>query len=93
MLETVSITSLSYFIFVGCVESIASGTAIKKLSDSLFDTPITNIELFDRAPNDPVAESVITRSAQAIATLCCNLKAGLDLDVIVLAGGMSEEVE
>lgn len=73
---------------VGCVESIASGTAIKKLSDNLFDTPITNIELFERAPGDPVAESIITSSAQAIATLCCNLKAGLDLDVIVLGGGI-----
>lgn len=73
---------------IGCVESIASGTAIKKLSDNLFDTPITNIELFERAPGDPVAESIITRSAQAIATLCCNLKAGLDLDVIVLGGGI-----
>jgi len=73
---------------IGCVESIASGTAIKKLSDNLFDTPITNIELFKRAPGDPGAESIITRSAQAIATLCCNLKAGLDLDVIVLGGGI-----
>ncbi len=73
---------------IGCVESIASGTAIKKLSDNLFNPPITNVELFERAPNDPIAESVITRSAQAVATLCCNLKAGLDLDVIVLGGGI-----
>ncbi len=73
---------------IGCVESIASGTAIKKRSDELFNTPITNIELFERASGDPEAESVITKSAQAIATLCCNLKAGLDLDVIVLGGGI-----
>lgn len=73
---------------IGCVESIASGTAIKKFSDDLFNPPITNVELFERAPNDPIAESVITRSAQAVATLCCNLKAGLDLDVIVLGGGI-----
>ncbi len=73
---------------IGCVESIASGTAIKKRSDELFNTPITNIELFERASGDPVAESVISKSAQAIATLCCNLKAGFDLDVIVLGGGI-----
>lgn len=73
---------------IGCVESIASGTAIKRFSDYLYDTPITNLELFARAPNDPIAESIIVKSAQAIATLCCNLKAGLDLDLIVLGGGI-----
>ncbi|MEI8672844.1 N-acetylmannosamine kinase [Vibrio sp. SA48] len=73
---------------VGCVESIASGTAIKKASDKQFKDPLTNIELFEQANNNPVAELIITNSANAIATLCCNLKACLDLDVVVLGGGV-----
>ena len=43
-------------------------------------TPINNIELFEQAHQNPDAERVIQQSAQAIATLCCNLKASLDLD-------------
>lgn len=73
---------------VGCVEAIASGTAIKRRSDELFNPVISNIELFKLAEMNPQAEEVITASAEAIATLCCNLKATLDLDVIVLGGGV-----
>ncbi|EEX94626.1 N-acetylmannosamine kinase [Vibrio orientalis CIP 102891 = ATCC 33934] len=72
----------------GCVEVIASGTAIKKASDAEFTPPISNIDLFEQADSNPVAETIISHSAQAIATLCCNLKATLDLDVIVLGGGV-----
>jgi len=72
----------------GCVEAIASGTAIKKISDAEFTPPISNIDLFEQANHNPIAEALISRSAQAIATLCCNLKATLDLDVIVLGGGV-----
>ncbi|MBA5764636.1 N-acetylmannosamine kinase [Vibrio sp. 404] len=73
---------------VGCVEAIASGTAIKRRSDELFNPVISNIELFELAEMNPQAEEIITASAEAIATLCCNLKATLDLDVIVLGGGV-----
>lgn len=73
---------------IGCVEAIASGTAIQKTSNSLFFPTITNIELFNQANSNPKAEEIISNSAEAIATLCCNLKACLDLDVIVLGGGV-----
>ena len=73
---------------IGCVESIASGTAIQRRSNQVFTPPISNVELFERAPDEPQAEIIIQTSAQAIATLCCNLKATLDLDVIVLGGGV-----
>ncbi|RTZ18015.1 ROK family protein [Vibrio aquaticus] len=72
----------------GCVEAIASGTAIKKASDAEFTSPINNIELFEQADVNPKAETIILRSADAIATLCCTLKATLDLDVVVLGGGV-----
>ncbi|MGF1911755.1 N-acetylmannosamine kinase [Vibrio kasasachensis] len=73
---------------VGCVEAIASGTAIKRRSDELFSPAISNVELFELAKTNPQAEEIIAASAKAIATLCCNLKATLDLDVIVLGGGV-----
>lgn len=72
----------------GCVEAIASGTAIKKASDDYFFPHISNIELFSLASKSQHAEAIIARSANAIAALCCNLKATLDLDIIVLGGGI-----
>ncbi|WP_391091198.1 N-acetylmannosamine kinase [Vibrio sp. NH-UV-68] len=72
----------------GCVEAVASGTAINKYATQTITTPINNIELFEQAHQNPDAERVIQQSAQAIATLCCNLKASLDLDVIVIGGGI-----
>ncbi|GAB2662961.1 N-acetylmannosamine kinase [Vibrio panuliri] len=73
---------------VGCVEAIASGTAIKRSSDQIFEPAIDNVELFALAKTDLIAEELISRSANAIATLCCNLKATLDLDIVVLGGGV-----
>jgi len=73
---------------VGCVEAIASGTAIKRRSDELFNPVISNVELFELAKTHTQAEEIIAASAKAIAILCCNLKATLDLDVIVLGGGV-----
>ncbi|MBF4247378.1 ROK family protein [Vibrio anguillarum] len=72
----------------GCVESIASGNAIQKESEAIFIEAMSNIELFQQAAFNPRAEAIINRSVQAVATLCCNLKACLDLDMIVLGGGI-----
>lgn len=73
---------------MGCVEAIASGTAIQRASEQRFSSPVSNIELFEQAQTNTDAGAIIDQSAQAIALLCCNLKACLDLDVIVLGGGI-----
>ncbi|WP_117232675.1 N-acetylmannosamine kinase [Vibrio maerlii] len=72
----------------GCVEAIASGTAIQKLSSETMIPQLSNIELFEQANINSEAERIINRSAIAIATLCCNLRATLDLDTVVLGGGI-----
>ncbi len=72
----------------GCVEAIASGTAMNKRAKQIVSPDITNVELFAMADNNAQAKSIIQASAKAIATLCCNLKATLDLDIIVLGGGV-----
>lgn len=73
---------------IGCVESIASGTAIQRASNLIFNPPISNVELFRIAEQNEQANRLIQNSANALATLCCNLKAALDLDIIVLGGGV-----
>jgi len=72
----------------GCVEAIASGTAIQKRAQQELTPSISNQTLFEQAPEDFIAETIIQDSAKAVATLCANLKATLDLDVIVLGGGI-----
>ncbi|WED24939.1 N-acetylmannosamine kinase [Vibrio sp. JC009] len=72
----------------GCVEAIASGTAIHKRSKEIISPDITNIELFALSENDSKAEAIIQESAKAIATLCCNLKSSLDVDTVVIGGGI-----
>ncbi|MGF1751114.1 MULTISPECIES: N-acetylmannosamine kinase [Vibrio] len=72
----------------GCVEALASGTAIQKVARQQISACITNVELFQRAHHDTQANAIIDSSAQAIATVCSNLKASLDLDIIVIGGGV-----
>ncbi|UJF17917.1 N-acetylmannosamine kinase [Vibrio sp. SS-MA-C1-2] len=72
----------------GCVEVIASGTAIHKQAQQVFGEQISNIQLFEMLESDQKAFDIIQNSAKAIATLCCNLKASLDLDLIVIGGGI-----
>ncbi len=64
----------------GCVESMASGNAIQKESEATFTETMSNVELFKQAAFNPKAEAIINRSVQA--------KACLDLDIIVLGGGI-----
>ncbi|MGY3572187.1 N-acetylmannosamine kinase [Vibrio paucivorans] len=72
----------------GCVEAVASGTAINKFARESIREDISNIELFELAKTDSNAHAIIERSAKAVATLCTNLKASCDLDAIVLGGGI-----
>ncbi|WP_104400461.1 N-acetylmannosamine kinase [Vibrio penaeicida] len=76
----------------GCVEAIASGKAIqrqvKKSIQPELGKDVSNVELFKIAPRNPHAQAIIDKSAKAVATLCLNLKASLDLDAIVIGGGI-----
>ncbi|RTZ18024.1 ROK family protein [Vibrio aquaticus] len=72
----------------GCVEAIASGTAVLKRANEEIDPDITNVELFKLAETDSRAYSIINHSAKAIAALCANLKVSLNLEAIVIGGGI-----
>ncbi|MBD1555806.1 N-acetylmannosamine kinase [Vibrio sp. S9_S30] len=72
----------------GCVEAVASGNAMQRQVKEKLRSGITNVQLFELAPHNPQAQAIINHSANAIATLCRNLKASLDLDAIVIGGGI-----
>lgn len=73
----------------GCVEALASGTAIGRLASELYQTELDAKAVFQRYHRgEQEARKVIDRSAQAVAGLVGNLKALLDIDVAVIGGSV-----
>ncbi|BFI53084.1 N-acetylmannosamine kinase [Yersinia pseudotuberculosis] len=72
----------------GCVESVASGTAIG--AETLgWKQPVSAATVFDMAQQgDAQAGKVINRSAAAIAQMLADMKMALDLEVVILGGSV-----
>lgn len=72
----------------GCVESVASGTAIG--AETLgWKQPVTAAKVFELAQLGHVhAENIINRSATAIAQMLADMKMALDLEVVILGGSV-----
>lgn len=72
----------------GCVESVASGTAIG--TETLgWKQPVAAAKVFEMAQQGNVqAESIINRSATAIAQMLADMKMALDLEVVILGGSV-----
>lgn len=73
----------------GCVEALASGTAIGQLASDLYKADLDAKAVFERYhQGEQDARMVIDRSAQAIAQLLGNLRALLDIEVAVIGGSV-----
>ncbi len=73
----------------GCVEALASGTAIGKLAGEIYKKNLDAKAVFERFhQGDQNAQMIIDRSAQAIAILLGNMKALLDIEVVVIGGSV-----
>ncbi|WP_145519454.1 N-acetylmannosamine kinase [Yersinia mollaretii] len=72
----------------GCVESVASGTAIG--TETLgWKQPVTAVKVFEMAQQGNIqAENIINRSATAIAQMLADMKMALDLEVVILGGSV-----
>lgn len=72
----------------GCVESVASGTAIG--TETLgWKQPVAAAKVFEMAQQGNVqAENIINRSATAIAQMLADMKMALDLEVVILGGSV-----
>ncbi|AJJ11538.1 N-acetylmannosamine kinase [Yersinia rohdei] len=72
----------------GCVESVASGTAIG--AETLgWKQPVDAAKVFEMAKlGDVKAENIINRSATAIAQMLADMKMALDLEVVILGGSV-----
>lgn len=73
----------------GCVESIASGTAIAAAGKLIWGEQCTGQFVFEQfLQGDPVAETIIHQSAQTIANLIADLTISLDLELVKLGGSV-----
>ena len=77
----------------GCVERLASGTAIGELGGRVLGRSVTAPEVFAAAAaaaaaGDRQCDAVIDAAAAALASVFCDLVAALDLERIVLGGGV-----
>lgn len=73
----------------GCVEAIASGTAIGQQGSEVFGENYTGQEVYQRyLAGDEAATTIVSRSATAIAQLVADLTITNDLDAVVIGGGV-----
>jgi N-acylmannosamine kinase len=73
----------------GCIERTASGTAIAALASERYNDAIDAEEVFRRASNgDRVALDILNRAAQQISSILIDCIAMLDLDCVVIGGGV-----
>lgn len=73
----------------GCVERLASGTAIGELGSGVLGRSMPAPAVFEAAAaGDRQCEAVIAAAAGALASVFCDLVATLDLERIVLGGGV-----
>ncbi|WP_145554667.1 N-acetylmannosamine kinase [Yersinia canariae] len=72
----------------GCVESVASGTAIG--AETLgWKQPVAAVKVFELTQQGNIhAENIINRSATAIAQMLADMKMALDLEVVILGGSV-----
>jgi N-acylmannosamine kinase len=74
---------------VGCLESVASGTAIGRQAKAMWGSQSGAPEVFERAAQgDSDAEEILSNAAQAVAESIANLAAAFDVDRIALGGGV-----
>jgi N-acylmannosamine kinase len=73
---------------VGCVEAVASGTAIAWAAGDRLGHAITAREVLERAETDPVCREVAEASAKAMAELSGDLRMLLETDILVIGGSV-----
>ncbi|CAG9261708.1 N-acetylmannosamine kinase [Paraburkholderia unamae] len=83
----------------GCLETLASGTAIAREATRVFGEPLDSREVFARAVTDRRAERILAHAARAVAEAIANCVMLLDVDHVVIGGsvglapGMVERIQ
>lgn len=73
----------------GCIERLASGSAIALLASEMLGRSVAAPDVFAAAASgDAACTQLLEGAATALAGTFCDLVAGLDLDCIVMGGGV-----
>jgi N-acylmannosamine kinase len=72
----------------GCVEAIASGSAIAARAGAALRRAVAAPEVLALARDDPACRRIVDEAAAAIAQLCLDLVATLDVERIAVGGGV-----
>lgn len=72
----------------GCLETIASGTALARQASFVFGEPLDSRELFARAAADRRAEEILVNAANAVAETISNCVMLLDVECAVIGGSV-----
>lgn len=73
----------------GCIERLASGTAIAAIASEQFGRPVTAPEVFEAAAaGDAGAAAILETASRYLARVITDCVALLDLDCVVIGGGV-----
>ncbi|MDE1179344.1 ROK family protein [Paraburkholderia sp.] len=72
----------------GCLESVASGTAIARQATAWFGEPLDSRAVFGRAATDSRAAQILTRAATAVAEAIANCAMLVDIGQVVIGGSV-----
>ena len=73
---------------LGCLEMLASGTALARQASAVFQSPLDSAALFALAASAPRAAAILDNAALAVAEAIAGLHMSIDLDAVVLGGSV-----
>ena len=78
----------------GCVETVASGTALMRLASEALGEPVTTAGALETALHHQprLREQLLVRASEALVLAVANLQAVVDPDVVVVGGGVAERL-
>jgi 2-oxo-3-hexenedioate decarboxylase len=72
----------------GCLETVASGTALARQATAAFGKTMDSRTLIELARCDPLAERILVRAASSLAEAIANAHITLDLQRVVVGGSV-----
>lgn len=72
----------------GCLEHVASGTALARQATALFGRPVDSRELFSLAGENPQANAILENAAEAVAEAIANTLMVVDIEEVVMGGSV-----
>ena len=73
---------------LGCLEMLASGTALARQASAVFGRPLDSAGVFALAATVPQAAAILDHAARGVAEAIAGLHMSVDLDAVVIGGSV-----